>query len=225
MTISVVVPTWNEEVELPETLRRLRAVPEVKEIIVSDAGSIDQTVQLAREAHARIVVGSRSRGGQLRRGAEVATGEVVWFVHADTWVPLPAGRAILEALRDPSVVGGACFKEFRDPPWLTQGSAWRCDFRMRWFQFAYGDQGIFVRRPILQQIGGVADVPLMEEFQLCSDLRLRGKLALAQTTLTTSARRFRQRGLWRTYLRMGWINLRYHFGARPTDLLRHYERE
>jgi rSAM/selenodomain-associated transferase 2 len=224
MTISVVIPTWNEAVELPETLRRLRAVDEVREILVSDAGSTDATVSLATAAGARVIAGARGRGGQLRRGAAAATGAVVWMVHADTWVEPEAGRAIRAALADVAVVGGACLKEFRDPPWLTRGSAWRCAVRMRWFQFAYGDQAIFIRRDLLTRIGGVPDVPLMEEFELCARMRRVGRLTLAGTVVTTSARRFRSRGVLRGYLNIAAVKLGYRFGMSPETLRRIYER-
>ncbi|HRI12955.1 MAG TPA: TIGR04283 family arsenosugar biosynthesis glycosyltransferase [Verrucomicrobiota bacterium] len=225
MTISVVIPTWNEAAELPETLHRLRAVPEVNEVVVSDAGSTDTTTAVATSFGARIVTGSRGRGGQMRRGAAAVTGDVVWFVHADTWVPVESGRAILGLLHDPGVVGGACYKEFRDPPWLTWGSRWRCGVRMRWSQFAYGDQAIFARREALEAAAGVPDVPLMEEYGLCANLRRLGRLALVPVTVTTSARRLRQVGVLRAYGRMAWINLRFRFGASPEALQKNYERE
>lgn len=223
MTISVVIPTWNEAVELPETLRRLQAVDEVREIVVSDAASRDATASLAARVGARVITGARGRGGQLRRGAEAATGDVVWMVHADTWVEPGAGRAIRAALAGNGMVGGACLKEFRDPPWLTRGSRWRCAVRMRWFQFAYGDQALFVRREFLEQVGGVPDQPLMEEFELCARLRRVGRLAVAGTVVTTSARRFRTRGVLRSYLMMGGIHLGYRLGIRPGVLARVYE--
>ncbi|MBN9692712.1 MAG: TIGR04283 family arsenosugar biosynthesis glycosyltransferase [Verrucomicrobia bacterium] len=225
MTISVVIPTWNEAGELPATLAHLRRVPEVLEQIVCDGGSTDDTVALAQAAGARTLMAPRSRGGQLRRGAALARGDVLWFVHADTRVPPTAGQAIEQTLADPHVVAGACLKEFRDPPVLTWGSVGRCRWRMRWGQFAYADQAIFVRRSELDAIGGVPDVPLMEEYLLCAALRRRGRLALAETVVTTSARRLRQRGVLRTYLRMAWINLRHQLGASPETLARIYERK
>ena len=224
MTISVVIPTWNEAGELPATLTHLHRVPEVLERIVCDGGSTDDTVALAQAAGARTLIAPRSRGGQLRRGAAQARGDLLWFVHADTWVPATAGRAIEQALADPEVVAGACLKEFRDPPWLTRGSVARCRWRMRWGQFAYADQAIFVRRTVLESLGGVPDVPLMEEYLLCAALRRRGRLALAETVVTTSPRRLRQRGVLHTYARMAWINLRYQLGATPETLARIYER-
>ena len=225
MTISVIIPTWNEAGELPATLAHIHRVPQVLEQIVCDGGSTDDTVALAQAAGARTVIGPRSRGGQLRQGAALARGEVVWFVHADTWVTATAGQAMERALADPEIVAGACLKEFRDPPVLTWGSIPRCRWRMRWGQFAYGDQAIFVRRTELDAIGGVPDVPLMEEYLLCAALRRRGRLVLAETVVTTSARRLRQRGVLRTYARMAWINLRHHLGASPETLARIYERK
>jgi rSAM/selenodomain-associated transferase 2 len=222
--ISAIIPTLNEPGELPETLRRLRQVSEVTEILVSDGGSTDATEELARQADARFLTGPPGRGGQLRRGVQLATGDVLLFLHADTWLPEDAGAAIADALANPAVVGGAFRKAFRDPHWLMAGSEFRCRLRMRCLQFAYADQAIFVRREILERIGGVPDVPLMEEHLLCRALRREGRLALADATVTTSARRFRERGVLRTYWRMFSVNLRWHLGASPEELARVYAR-
>ena len=224
MNLSVVIPTLDEAAELPETLRRAWAVPEVMDITVSDGGSVDATRELAVQTGALVLNGARGRGQQLRLGAQQATGDVVLFLHADTWLPPEAGAAIAAALRDPRTVGGACAKVFRDPHWLMRGSRFRCWWRMRAFQFAYGDQGIFVRRDVLEKVGGVPAVPLMEEHELCRRLRRVGRLALADATVTTSARRFRERGVLCTYWRMALTNLRWNLGASPAELLRDYER-
>ncbi len=223
-TVSVVIPALNEAAELQETLRRLRQAPKFTEIIVSDGGSTDATEAIARQAGARFLTGPRGRGGQLRRGAQLATGDVLLFLHADTWLPENAVAAIAAALANPAVVGGAFRKAFRDPHWLMAGSELRCRLRMRCLQFAYADQAIFVRREILERIGGVPDVPLMEEHLLCRALRREGRLALADATVTTSARRFRERGVLRTYWRMFAVNLRWQLGASPEELARVYAR-
>lgn len=224
MTISVVIPTLNEATELISTLRYAAEVPEVTEIIVSDGGSDDDTVLHARAAGARVITGPKGRGGQLRRGADRATGDVVILLHADTWLPADAGAAIGRVLNQPGVVAGAFSKVFRDPPCLTRGSRFRCRWRMRLFQFAYGDQAIFVRREALVRAGGVPDLPLMEEHYLCAALRRLGRLELAASTVSTSARRFRQRGPLRTYLRMGKVTLWHWMGATPAELSQLYQR-
>ena len=223
MRISVVIPALDEAAELPATLLRVRAVPEVAEIIVSDGGSRDATRQIAEQAGARVVTGANGRGHQLRAGALSASSEVVLLLHADTWLAPGAGQAVATALADPKVVAGACSKEFRDPLWLMRGSRARCAWRMRAFQFAYGDQAIFVRRDVLERVGGVPAVPLMEEHELCRELRRVGRLVLADTVVTTSARRFRERGVLRTYWRMAMANLRWNLGVSPEAIRRAYE--
>jgi rSAM/selenodomain-associated transferase 2 len=225
-TLSVVIPTLNETAELPETVARLRRVPEVVEIIVADGGSTDGTAELAAELGCRVVPSAAGRGRQLRAGAAVAGGAVVWLVHADTWVEPEAGRAVLQSFLDPAVVGGGCWKVFRAPaPWLVRGSRLKCALRFFLLRLMLADQALFVRRDVLAAIGGVPDVPLMEEFVLCRALRSRGRLALADTTVRTSARRFVQQGVWRTNARMIRVSLQYWLGSPPETLRRIYERE
>ena len=222
MTLSIVIPTLNEAEELPATLQHVAAVPEVTEVLVCDGGSRDATRERARSAGVRVLEGLPGRGTQLRQGARLAVGDVVVLLHADTWLPPDAGTAIGAVLARPEVVGGAFEMEFRDPPLLVRGTRFRCRLRMRWFQFAYGDQALFVRREELSRAGGVPEVPLMEEFLLCAALRRLGRLALAPATVSTSSRRFRQHGTLRTYLRMGTVTLAWWFGASPAFLQRRY---
>jgi rSAM/selenodomain-associated transferase 2 len=190
-----------------------------------DGGSRDGTVRVAEDLGCRVLQSPPGRGGQMRRGAAVATGNVILLTHADTWLPEEAGRAMLDTLRDAGVVGGGCWKEFRDPSWLMRGSRWRCAVRLFVSGRILGDQGIFVRREVLEKVGGVPDMPLMEEFELCRRLRRAGRLSLAGAVVSTSARRFRKHGVLRTYWLMAWITLRYRLGTPPGELLRHYERE
>lgn len=221
-TISVVVPVWNEEGQLGEMLARLKRVPEVIEIIVADGGSTDGTKSVAESAGARVVGSARGRGQQLATGAGMAVGEVVWLVHADTWVEPEAGAALLRCLRDPLVVGGGCWKTFRDGPWVMRGSRMRCWLRLWWNGRVLGDQAMFVRREVLEAVGGVPRQPLLEELELCHRLRRVGRLALAGTSVSTSARRFREHGVWRTWWLMGRIWRDYRRGVSPEALVERY---
>lgn len=223
--ISVVIPALNEEAELPETLRRARALPEAREIILVDGGSRDRTRELAAENGCVVLTAPPSRGGQLRLGAARAAGDVVLFLHADTWLPPDAGRAALACLLDPRVVGGGFWKMFRDPHWLMRGSRARCALRLWLGGRILGDQAMFIRHDVLEKIGGVPDVPLMEEIELCRRLRPYGRLVLAGATVSTSTRRFRRLGVLRTYLRMARVSLRHRLGATPEELRRLYERQ
>jgi rSAM/selenodomain-associated transferase 2 len=223
--ISIVIPTLNEAAELPETLRRLRAVPEVKEVIIADGGSRDDTVKLAVAAGCVVVNCAAGRGRQLRAGAERAAGEVILFLHADTWVPPDAGRALLACLARPEVVAGGFYKVFRDPPsWLVRGSRFKCWWRLLVARRVMADQGIFLRRETLARIGGVPEVPLMEEFELCQRLRPLGRIALADATVVTSARKFRKLGVLRTYALMWQVTVGYYRGVPLEELRRLYER-
>lgn len=223
-TISVVIPTLNEAEALPETVRHLKANAEITEIIVVDGGSSDDTANMARKLAAKVIESRASRGHQLRVGAEAATGDVIMFVHADTWLPPHAARAALDCLRAPRVVAGGFWKKFRNTPLLLLGSRPKCAVRLYVGRRIAGDQCLFLRREILRQIGGVPDVALMEEFELCRRLRRIGGLALARATVSTSARRFRKLGVLRTYWRMWWVTTLWRLGVSPTKLRAIYEK-
>jgi len=222
--ISAIIPTLDEAEALPETIRHLKANPEIAEIILADGGSHDRTVEIARELGCKVVVSEPGRGTQMRTGAAAAHSEVILFVHADTWLPPNAAHAALNCLRDPVVVAGGFWKVFRDSPLLLLGSRLKCAVRLFAGRRIMGDQSIFVRRDTLRAIGGVPDVPLMEEFELCRRLRKAGRLALAEVTVSTSARRFRKLGVIRTYWRMWWVTMLWRFGVRPSKLREIYER-
>ncbi|HXJ61584.1 MAG TPA: TIGR04283 family arsenosugar biosynthesis glycosyltransferase [Verrucomicrobiae bacterium] len=225
LSISVVIPTWNEATELRETVRRARLNPEITELIVTDGGSDDGTTVLAAELGCRVLTGCRGRGAQLRLGAASACGEVVLCLHADTWLPDHAGRAITTVLRDPRVVGGGFWKVFRGGSWVLRGSRARCALRFWMGRLLLGDQAIFVRRAVLERIGGMPDLPLMEEFELCRRLRREGRLALAPATVSTSARRFEKFGVWGTYWRMIRVTVGYWLGVPVERLQQIYEAE
>jgi rSAM/selenodomain-associated transferase 2 len=223
--LSVVIPTRNEAAELPETIRRARAVPEVAEIIVVDGGSTDSTRELAAAGGCTVLTTEPGRGRQLRLGAARATGDVVVLLHADTWLPPEAGGAVRDCLRDAAVVGGGFWKVFREPSVFMLGSRWRCAARLFVGGRFVGDQAMFVRRDALERIGGVPDMPLMEEFELCRRLRRLGRLALAPATVSTSSRRFTRLGPLRTYLRMWRVAAQYRLGTPPRRLQEIYERD
>jgi rSAM/selenodomain-associated transferase 2 len=224
--ISVVIPVLNEEAELPETLRRVAAVPEVGEVLVVDGGSVDDTRGEARRGGARVIESGGGRGFQLRAGAEAAGGGVILMLHADTWLPPEAGSAALSALERSGVVAGGYWKRFRaGAPWLLRGARLRCRLLLEMFGVIYGDQGFFLRREVLEAIGGVPPVPLMEELELCRKLRRRGRLELADATVTTSWRKFERLGVIRTWWLMARVVRGYQSGTPLAELKRRYEGE
>ena len=227
MTLSVVIPTLNESGSLPGALDSVFRVPEVSEVLVVDGGSTDGTEALARARGCRWIPSARGRGLQCRVGALAAKSDVVLFLHADTWLPSGAGRAIEAALEGSAisnpVVGGAFRKRFRDAPWCMRGARFRS---WLWFQLTcrpFADQAIWVRRSALESVGGCPDLPLMEEFELVRRLRNVGRIVLLGEVVSTSARRFRRRGVFRTYLLMARILAAHAAGTPPDELRRRYE--
>jgi rSAM/selenodomain-associated transferase 2 len=224
-TVSIVMPVLNEAELLPETLRRAQANPEVREIIVVDGGSRDASRQVAEQFGCRVLSSPPGRGGQMRLGAAQATGDIVMLLHADTWLAPNAAHAAWNCLRDITVVGGGFWKVFRDPPLLLRGARFKCWLRLVFGRRILGDQAMFIRRQVLEQIGGIPDMDLMEDFELSRRLRQVGRLALAEATVTTSARRFSKLGVLRTYVRMARVTAGYRAGTPAQALRRMYEKE
>ncbi|MDT8328981.1 MAG: TIGR04283 family arsenosugar biosynthesis glycosyltransferase [Roseovarius sp.] len=219
--LSVVIPTWNADLGLPTCLAALiegLEVGLVRELIISDGGSGDGTLRIADEVGAVIVQGAPSRGGQLRRGAKVAAGEWLLFLHADT--VLPVGWA--KAVSDQMARGGAgYFRLGFDAtglmPMLVAGWA---NLRSRLFGLPYGDQGLLISRDLYDAVGGYRDMPLMEDVAMARALR--GRLSALPLRVRTSAAKFAREG----WLRRGGRNLillaRYFLGANPARLAARY---
>ncbi len=222
--VSVIIPVINEAEALPTTIAHLRLNESIREIIVIDGGSTDRTPEIAEQLGCRVLTSTSGRGRQMRAGAAAASGDIVLLLHADTWLPPNATRAMQDCLRDHAVVAGGFWKEFRDSPFLLLGSKWKCGIRLWLGRRVAGDQAMFIRRSVLEYIGGIPDMALMEEFALCSRLRREGRLALADAIVLTSARRFQKLGVFRTYMRMWWVTTKYRFGASPAELRKLYEK-
>ena len=220
-TISVIIPTLNEADELPDTLRHAQALDGLHEIIVVDAGSTDGTPDLARAAGCHLIHSQPNRGLQQRLGAQHATGGLILFLHADTWIPHGAGETIRQILAKPNIVAGAFQKRFRDRGALP-GSSIRCWLLWKWFNKFFGDQAIFVKRHALEQAGGMPAVPLMEEYELCKVLEPHGRLELAHKSVAATARKFRNEGTFQTYYRMASCHALLLLGTSPHQLKNFY---
>lgn len=215
--LSVIIPTLNAADRLPVCLdalvEGLRAGL-IREVIVSDGGSGDATLRIADVAGAVIVQGEASRGRQLRRGAMVAGGSWMLFLHADT--VLPAGWAgLVEAQMRKG--GAACFRLGFDTggiaPRLVSGWA---NLRSRWFGLPYGDQALLVPKAVYEAAGGFQDIPLMEDVAMARALG--GRIAVLPLSVTTSAARYAQDGWARRGAKNLMLLIRYFLGADPQRL-------
>ncbi len=223
--ISIIIPILNEAPHIQTLLRALACLPEAAEIIVVDGGSTDGTLGLAQKCGAVRVLefGRASRALQMNAGATAAGGEVLLFLHADVRLPLTALTAIQQALADEQVVGG-CFA-FGFPenvPRAWRVYAWGINLRTRWFQTATGDQALFVRRAVFEQLGGYRELPLMEDIELFKALQRAGRVALLPLPVIVSPRRWQQAGLVRTGLLMYALRFGYWLGISPARLKRFF---
>ncbi len=220
--VSVVVPTLDEAANLDRLLHSLGGEGGPHEIIVTDGGSRDGTVDVARRRGARVVSGGRGRGAQLSLGAKAAQGDILWFLHADTRLSSSALPALRLALLDPGIVGGNFRVVFDGESdfarWLTDFYAW-----FRRFGLYYGDSGIFARRAAYEAIGGIRSMALMEDYEFSRRLNRAGRtICIGDPALIASSRRFEGRSSSRIFA--GWIAIHtlYHLGAPPGILARLY---
>lgn len=224
--ISVIIPARNEAIHLPRLLERLSAMPEIGEIWVSDGGSSDETTQIARKVGAQVVEGARGRGAQQNAAARRATGEILWFLHADALPAASCGRQIEAQIRR-GAVGGNFRLHF------AARGAWPRLFEkiarfQRNFGIYYGDSGIFISRAAWQEIGEFAPWPLFEDLDFARRLeafsRLQGrKTACCAGWLLVSARRFKKSPVRVLAL---WLMLQIGFelGVSPEKLASFYGR-
>jgi len=222
MSLSVVVPTLNEGRGIAATLGCARQ-PGVREIIVVDGGSVDSTCALAHELADLVLSAPRGRAAQMNAGAARASGDILFFLHADTLVPDGFARAIAAACAEPSVIGGRFDVTLTPSSLLLRLTGELMNWRSRLSHIATGDQGIFIRRDVFTQLGGYADIPLMEDIDLSRRMKRAGRIACLRQRVTTSARRWQTHGVVRTILLMWSLRALYFFGASPSRLRRLYE--
>jgi rSAM/selenodomain-associated transferase 2 len=222
MKLSVVIPTWNEAENLAATLD---ALPELTEVVVADGGSVDGTVEIAaRRSGARVLACEQGRARQMNFGARETEGDTLLFLHADAVLGAGASEAIENALADPAVVGGFFRLRIRSPRTALRLVAFGSNLRARGLGLPYGDQGLFFRRSIFEEVGGFPDVPFLEEVALIRILRRKGRLAPLDVTLSTGDRHWRELGVLLTTL-LNWTTVAlYFFGVSPKTLAPHYSR-
>lgn len=226
--ISIVVPVLNERPRVAEALTRLASDFGDCEIFVVDGGSTDGTVETADTIAAelgrpvRVLCGPRGRARQMNTGAAHATGDVLWFVHADTCVEAIAGRQIRAALADPAVVGGGLTLRFEGAGAALRYLAWTSNQRARRLHWIFGDQAMFVRREVFHAIGGFPDLPIMEDLEVSRRLADQGRLVVLAATSTASTRRFDQHGTWRMLVFMQWLKALHFAGVDAAEIARRY---
>ncbi|MFP5260624.1 MAG: TIGR04283 family arsenosugar biosynthesis glycosyltransferase [Blastocatellia bacterium] len=219
MKVSVVIPALNEADNIIACVASVESQQGDFEIIVVDGGSTDGTVALA-SPRALVIEGRRGRGAQMNEGARRATGAALLFLHADSSLHPDALTRLRMSLADPRVAGGTFTLRFDSEKLPLRFYAAFTRLRFRYFHF--GDQGIFVRREVFERLGGYKEMPIMEDVDFLSRMRKEGRVALIDLPVTTSARRFLNRGPVRQQLLNVFLVACYLLGVNPSTLSRLY---
>jgi rSAM/selenodomain-associated transferase 2 len=219
--ISVIIPVYNEGSVIGNTLRLLKTISEsdkVKEIIVVDGGSEDDSVDEAKKEGALVKVSSRKgRAAQMNEGASIAAGSILYFLHADSTPPAWFATDITEAVKNGYPVG--CYRlRFDLDHWFLKANAWFTRFDMN--AFRYGDQSLFVTKEIFGKAGGFCEKHIvMEDQEIIKRLRKHGNFTIIPREVVTSARKYIMNGVFRMQGIFYLIYLMYQLGYPQEKLL------
>lgn len=219
---SIVVPVLNEAAGITQALQALAPLrARGVEVIVADGGSSDGTAALARTWADPVLAAPRGRARQMNAGAQAARGQWLLFLHADTLLPEGALAAAQQALQSGRAWGRFDVRISGRPTMLRVVAA-LMNLRSRCTGIATGDQALFMTRAAFDAVGGFPDQPLMEDVEISRRLLRLGRPACLRSRVTTSGRRWEQRGVWRTMALMWWLRWRYWRGESPQRLAEAY---
>lgn len=217
--LSTIIPALDEQAAVAAAVASARDGSH--EVIVVDGGSTDATVDEARRAGARVIVSPRGRALQMNRGAEAARGDMLLFLHADCVLGADAIAEAKRAVRCGAV--GGWFRQRHDAAAFSyRVLEWGANLRAGLLRLPFGDQAIFVRADVFRELGGYPAVPMMEDVMFAQRLRGRGRFAACDATVTSSARRHRLDGPWRTQLRFWSFSIRFAAGVELKELAKEY---
>lgn len=227
MKFSVIIPTWNEGRTLAASLRRLREITHYDnlELIIADGGSTDNTRDVAARWTDRVInTRMPNRGAQMHAGAGTATGDLLFFLHADTQPP-GNWQEVLEQFwlaSHSSVPSATVFSVDYGSHWNYRLVAWGQNTRVDWRQIAYGDAGFCTSRENYDACGGIPEIPLLEDVVFSQRLKKLGPIVRLPSLIRPGARRLYKAGPLRNAMKNFWIRLRFSMGASPESLWRSY---
>ena len=223
MRISIIIPVLNESLRIAQTLSNLQPWrAEGHEVIVVDGGSEDRTAELSRPLADQVLFSPPGRGLQMNAGAKVARGNLFLFLHADTFLPREGMRVILERMEEARRIWGRFDVRLSGKHLLFRVIERLMNYRSRITHIATGDQAIFVQKKLFETVGGFPPIDLMEDIGLCKSLKKYGPPLCLPQRVTTSSRRWEEKGILRTILLMWFLRLAFFLGIDPRYLAQLY---
>lgn len=221
MTLSIIIPVLNEEENLKVLLPYLKNNSfKINEIIVVDGGSIDASIKVAENESAILLCSEKGRAKQMNAGAKQATGEIFYFLHADSFPPKGFDQYIIDEVKKGNKAG--CFQmRFDHKHWWLRLASWLTKFS--WRASRGGDQSQFITRSLFDEIGGYDESYIIyEDNILINELYKRKQFVVIPHWLTTSARRYEEAGIWKLQYHFWAIYVKKWFGASADDIYRYY---
>jgi rSAM/selenodomain-associated transferase 2 len=222
LKVSIIVPTLNEAKGLTETLTQIQQLFPY-ELVISDGGSHDGTLEIAQEFTEHVVKGSTGRALQMNAGARVANGDIFLFLHADSCIEPASYKKMLHSLGSSEKIGGAFSLYIDSDKWSLRLITRLANLRSKYFGMAYGDQAFFVKNSTFQQMNGFAELPICEDIDFFKRLRKLGPVILLKEKALTSSRRWLEEGVWFTTIRNILIAILFILGFPPRVLTKWYQ--
>jgi rSAM/selenodomain-associated transferase 2 len=228
--ISIVIPVYNESSRIKETLTFLlknSSSDNILDIYVVDGESMDQTSEVVKEMikeHPKVhlISSPKGRSIQMNIGARESHGDILYFLHADSYPPPGFDAYILNEVKKGNEAG--CFKmKFDHTHWWLRLASWLT--RFNWRACRGGDQSLFIKRPLFDDIGGFdEDFKIFEDQVIIKELYRRKQFMVIQEQLTTSARLYDRVGIWKLQYHFWAIYIKRWFGSSPENIYRYYTR-
>jgi rSAM/selenodomain-associated transferase 2 len=224
--ISIILPVLNEAGRINKIISHIRTIASehLVEIIVVDSDSQGGTINTIRDAGVITAISPRGRGCQMNRGAALASGGILLFLHADTHLPVNALTHIAEAMHDQRFVGGAFDLGLNTDRRIFRVTEKYVFLRTRMTRIPFGDQAIFIRSSYFEMISGYKEIPLMEDVEIMSRIKRQGgRICIIPEKVLTSARRWEAEGILYCMFRNWALQILYAFGVPPERLVRWYK--
>ena len=224
-SFTIIIPVFNEASIIEKYLSQFPNQPN-QEIIIVDGGSTDNTVKIVQQKGFQVIESKiKKRSYQMNLGAKKAQGNILLFLHGDTILPDNYGNSITNILAQPNTIAGAFRLQIDAKEKSFRLLEKMINFRSIWLSLPYGDQGIFLKKSVFNEVGGFPDLPIMEDFVLIKMLQKKGKIEIADDGVITSARRWQKLGIFKTTLINQLIIAGYYLGIDFDTLAKFYRNQ